>query len=515
MRRLLPLLALSLLAALLYAGYRGLTASPEAPSGEVQLANGARLSWTTCWFEVPEDRPTHCAWFHPASSAGEQAHRLPVVVFRHSGLDHRPSPVLYLAGGPGGGAWIGPEQIEGWYYWLEEVDWPHDFVVFDQRGTGMAQPRPDCQELDVLYADMLDDPLPPAEAAAAGLAAATRCHRRLSAAGHDLAAYSTPANARDARDLMAALDQAEGQPAGAARWNLYGVSYGTRLAMEIQRRHPERVRSAILDSVYPPEMDATLTWPGLLQGAMERLFTACESDPGCRERHPRLREHFPALLARLARQPVDLSLPHPYEEEPVQLRVNDERLLYVLFDSLYQWDAIGGLPAALDALWRGDSQRLEPLAARHVGSVLDPSFSDAVYLSVECHDARPFDRQAYLDAVHAHPLSAPYTAAAADADVCASWPAARAPEDFYEPVRSSLPTLLLAGEMDPVTPADWAETAARGYPNGTLLRFPGIGHSVLDSDACAVTLARRFLANPRRAPRADCMHNLSPVEFAP
>jgi len=350
---------------------------------------------------------------------------------------------------------------------------------------------------------------------AVGHATVERCHARLQASGHRLDDYTTPASATDVRDLMRALDAAWGHAPGAAHWNLYGVSYGTRLAMEVQRSHPERVRSAVLDSVYPPDVDSTLAWPGLLQDAVERLFTACEADPACHASHPHLRQRFPALLERLARRPLALSLPDPGTGDPLSVQVNDERLLYVIFDTLYQWDAIGELPAAIDGLWRGDSRRLQPLVARHAGSVLDPSFSDAVYLSVECHDAHPFDRQRYLKAVHDHPLSAPYTRAGADHDVCEFWSSGRAPDAFFEPVRSDLPTLLLAGEMDPVTPAAWAEAAAAGYPNGWLLRFPGIGHSVLDSDECGVTVVRRFLADPSRPVQADCMQSLAPVQFAP
>ena len=502
MRRLLVIILL-LVVALLYAGYRALVLPPS----DMELGNGARLEWVPCWFDVPPTRVTHCAHFFPALDDGEAPLRLPVVVFRHLGLDHRTSPILYLAGGPGGSAWLARDEVEAWYAWLDEVDWPHDFVVFDQRGTGLSEPSFDCPESRRLEERFLHAPLPVAEAMAEGYAALQRCHTRLRQAGIELERYHTPASARDIRDLMASL--------GDSDWNLYGVSYGTRLAMEVQRHYPDRVRSVILDSVYPPDVDGTMSWPWLLQHSLERLFEACEDDRGCATAHPQLRSRFVDVLERLQREPVLVSLPHPLTGTTLDVRVNDERLVGVVFDALYQWDLIGELPAAIDDLWSGDTGRLRPLLARHVGSLFDPGFSDAVYLSVECHDAHPFDRKTYLEAVEAHPLSAPYTRPLADYDVCEFWQAGRPSAEFLAPVESPLPTLLLAGELDPVTPLEWAESARKGYPNGHLLIFPGIGHSVIDSDQCGVDVARRFLADPYQHPAAPCIKRLPPVQFAP
>ena len=502
MRRLLVPIILTL-AILLYAGYRVLV----LPPADVVLDNGARLDWVPCWFEVPIGRVTHCAHFFPRHDADETPIRLPVVVFRHVGLDHRTSPVLYLAGGPGGSAWLGQDEVTVWYDWLDGVDWPHDFVVFDQRGTGLSRPTFDCPETRELSLQLLQAPPSVTESMARGYAALQRCHDRLQTTGIDLGRYNTPDSARDVRDLMASLSD--------KAWNLYGVSYGTRLAMEVQRQFPARVRSVILDSVYPPDVDGTMSWPWLLEHSLERLFGACRADPACAARHPELRTRFVGLLARLADDPMLLSIPHPRTGQMLEVRVNDERLVSVVFDALYQWDLIGELPAAIDALWSGDARRLRPLVALHVGSLLDPGFSDAVYLSVECHDAQPFDRERYLDAVRAHPLVAPYTGPVADYDVCAFWDSGHAPPRFFEPVASTLPTLLLAGEMDPITPAEWAEEAVKGFPNGYLLEFAGIGHSVIDSDTCGVEVARRFLAEPERRPDATCMNQLPPVQFVP
>ena len=502
MRRALLTAGLLITLALVFA-YRTVVLPPD----DVTLANGARLDWVPCWFEQPVTRVIHCAHFYPAPDQANPPVRLPVVVFRHLGFDHEPSPILYLAGGPGGSAWLAPDEIESWFAWLDEVRWPHDLVLFDQRGTGLSEPSLSCTETRAVYERLLREPVPSRAAMAQGYAAVQKCHRRLRDQAVELTRYTTPASAADIEQLMAAM--------GGEQWNLYGVSYGTRLAMEVQRRSPERLRSVLLDSVYPPDVDSTMSWPWVLQRSLERVFEECARDAACRRSYPQLEQRFRTLLVQLREQPVIVATPHPVTGDMIDVQVNDERLIYTLFDALYQWDLIAQIPAVIDALADNRVAPLEPLLALHVGSLLGEGFSDAVYFSVECHDAHPFDREQFLHEVMANPLVAPYTEAIADYDICEFWHSGRASPRFLQPVESELPTLILAGEMDPVTPVEWAEQAIEGYPNGYLLRFPGIGHSVIDSDYCGMEAARHFFADPASAPAPACLAYLAPVEFVP
>src|SRR4029078_5449315 len=73
------------------------------------------------------------------------------------------------------------------------------------------------------------------------------------------------------------------------RINIYGVSYGTRWALEVMRRHPNLVRAAVLDRGYPPHANGEQNAPELVRRAVEQLYTDCANDTLCRDRHPALR----------------------------------------------------------------------------------------------------------------------------------------------------------------------------------------------------------------------------------
>jgi len=464
---------------------------------DVSLADGSRLEWVPCWFDVPWLRSVDCARLHVAPRGGGAGGvELPVVVFRDSAFARDEAPVLYLAGGPGGSAWLEPEYVHFWFDWVEQTDLGHDVIVFDQRGTGLGTPRLDCPEVLAFMRAALQSSLPPAEGYSRYLAAARRCHRRLKAEGHDLARYTTAENARDVAVLMEAL--------GAQQWNLYGVSYGTRLAMEVMRSYPRRLRSVVLDSAYPFDVNFLVDWPWLVHHALERIFDACARDPECVGVHGDPRALFPELLRRLRRQPVTVAVDDPQGGESVAVSVNDERLVDALFSAMYDPDLVPAIPRALDALVRGNPDPLRPLVENLVLVSLDETLSDGTYLSVECHDQAPVTRERYLEEVARYPLIAPYVADAWDFDPCREWESGRVTRQFRSPVRSEIPTLVLAGEFDPITPPRWGERVARDFVHGHLVVLAGAGHGVVDGESCASEVVRRFLAAPREPPAVPC-----------
>jgi pimeloyl-ACP methyl ester carboxylesterase len=108
-----------------------------------------------------------------------------------------------------------------------------------------------------------------------------------------------------------------------------------------------------------------------------------------------------------------------------------------------------------------------------------------------------FERRRFLRQLEQFPLVAEIRRHDWDYGACRDWPSGDTGAAFREPVRSHIPTLLLAGEFDPVTPPQWAYLAAQGLSHSYTFTFPGIGHGVLDSDTCASHLVRAFLADPQ------------------
>ena len=188
--------------------------------------------------------------------------RLAVAVFKNPSATTASDPIVYLSGGPGGSA------LEYLRYTFDPLfaglsPSGRDVVVFDQRGVGVSQPALDC----ALETGTLDDWL--------------SCGERLRATA-DLGQYHTAWNAADVNDLRIAL--------GYDRINLWGASYGTRLALDVMRDYPQAVRSVVLDSVYPPDVDLQVDAPANAQRAFDHLFASCAAEASCAAAFPDLGE---------------------------------------------------------------------------------------------------------------------------------------------------------------------------------------------------------------------------------
>jgi pimeloyl-ACP methyl ester carboxylesterase len=439
------------------------------------------MSVTCATLVVPADRDAA-----PGSPAAATVVELPVAVLPARGPGPaRADPVLYLEGGPGGSsvAWFDLWAEDGW-----PSDRDRDLVLLDQRGTGYALPSLGCD--DVARSD------PGEEAAALRV-----CHDAWVAAGIDLATVSTPAHAADVADLRTVL--------GVEEWNLLGVSYGTRVALRVLSDHPEGVRSVVLDSVYPPEVEALYEEVGNGLTAFQQLFAACDDDPVCAREHPDLATTFATLLARLDRDPVELD-GTPLSGDELVLATYEALYDPSLIAELPGWLAAGADdPAALGGLvdavgWR--RARWPPsaltLSRRAADGATVPAYadSDGTFYSVECREeAATIDAEEALHRArgHDHPAAPALTRVLEQTlDTCAGWRSGRADPRERERVVSDVPALLLAGALDPVTPPSYAQRAVAGLGAGRLVEFPGAGHAVIAAGACPAALIETFLDDP-------------------
>ena len=210
---------------------------------------------------------------------------LPVATIRSAAPDPLPDPIIFFVGGPGG-----PGRVIARRIMDLNLGGRRDVILFDQRGTGQSTPSLDCPEqVEVVWQTFGAAQDPQAEADGFREALAT-CRKRLASSGVDLDAYDTPTTTDDAADLRTAL--------GINRWNLWGGSYGTEVALEMLRRHPEGVRSAVIDSVVPTDEPADASEHlKVAERALAKLFTGCASDPKCSAAYPTLKDDFNALVA--------------------------------------------------------------------------------------------------------------------------------------------------------------------------------------------------------------------------
>lgn len=473
----------------------------HAPPSIQNLSNGGQLRWVDCWFDKPLWRPVHCARFKTASSNDKQVYDLPVVYFPGPFWQQKNSPVLYIAGGPGGSNWLGEDDIETWYDWIDDVAWSRDVVLYDQRGVGLSEPNLSCPKLIALREGLLPQDIPAEQAALRMREVANQCRLRLEQAGVDLSLFNTRTNAQDAHDLLSAL--------GGQEWNLYGVSYGTRVALDMMRLAPAKIRSVVLDSVYPPQVHSELSDPWLLQRTLHLYQRICALAASC-EQTPETAENILAMAYdSLKQSPMRMHLIDASGQRLQSVLYTHDDFIWFLFESMYQWQLIPDLPEVVSAVAHGeDSPKLREMMRDSVLNYLDDSISDPVANAVDCNDMRAVS-SAEFEVVraqvgdHFNLLNHAWKT-----HFCRDWKHSEPPADFRQAVSSDIPTLLLTGEFDPVTPPEWAYLAAETLSQGHVFQFPAIGHGVLDSHGCAVGLVKSFLDSPTAPNLPKCLSHL-------
>ena len=364
-----------------------------------------------------------------------------------------------------------------------------DIVLVDQRGTGESNSLA-CEPND-------GEPL------GADLEAVARllrgCMERFDA---DLRLYTTPIAMDDLNQVREAL--------GYGRINLYGASYGTRAAISYVRRHPETVRSVVLDSVAPPDMILPLYFARDSQRAFDRLAAACAADPGCARAFPNLAERFEQLLARLDRNPDSVTLTDPRTGKPEN--VTFDRLLVsgIVINALYLPETASMLPFLIYRATESDYTGLLALGSAGVGAI--EGISLGMRYSVVCAEDAPRVNDETI-ARETRGTFAGITLAKAFLKPCDFWPPGEIPADYYAQFAAEAPTLILSGEFDPVTPPVWGEQIARQWRNTRHVVVPGIGHGAA-TRGCMMRVVRGFLneANPRSVD-ASCAETLHRKPF--
>lgn len=491
------------------------TVPPTATKLPTATATAERAAATfeeaDCAFEVPPEREVTCGYLQVPEARNdtrnENVVRLHVAIFASESANPVPDPLIYLEGGPGGDA------LEAVPFVFEERFAPfladRDLIMFDQRGTGYSQPSLDCPEYKELSLDLLDQVLPPAEEERQFLEAMGACHERLVDEGIDLGAYDSAASAADLNDLRQAL--------GYEAWNLLGISYGTRLALTTMRDYPQGLRSVVLDSTYPPEVNIVAETPANFDRAMDVFFAACAADEGCNEAYPDLHEVFLDLVDQVDAAPITVSVFHALQRQQYEARLAGDDLIGVLVQGLYSEEIIPLLPQFIYDTAAGEYDLLSALLSNLI--VSDEFISIGVNFSVQCQEEVPFATAADAQAAaEAYPELESYFETSATSGetafaVCALWNVPPAPALENEAVHSDVPTLILSGELDPITPPAWGALVDDDLTNSTFFTFPGLGHGVSVAGECPRSVVSNFLADPSSPPDAACIAALSGPAF--
>jgi len=444
-----------------------------------------------CWFSVPFGVTVECGHVTvPEDPADPDGTALTLAVARFFSDEEQveDDPVVYLEGGPGGDALA---TVSGLFEAFSHLLRARDLVVFDQRGTGHSRPRLDCPELDTMTVAVGTSDT---DAALAALAA---CQERLVGEGVDLDAYTSARNAADVDRVREAL--------GYERWNLYGISYGTRLALTVLRDFPDGVRSAILDGVLPLELEIFATAGASAQRSFEQVFELCASQAACAEAYPDPMQQLAVTVAAMNETPAELAL-----EGGDTLTITGDMVLNTLFLLLYDAESIPYVPALIDLIAGGDLSLFE-LILTDTGEAA--SVALGMYLSVICGEDAPFSsREAVIAAASTlEPLFLPFVDPLIF-DECAVWDVAAAAAIEDEAVVSAVPTLLVSGTFDPVTPPENADLVAASLLDADHVVLPYESHGA-STCACGNALVDRFLAAPGDPVDHPCVDALTPRTF--
>lgn len=391
----------------------------------------------------------------------------------------RPDPVFLLAGGPGQSAIDLAPSVMPLFARLNNR---RDIVLVDQRGTGRSAPL-DC-------GDSKREPLAEQADPQRQAAHLIECLVRLRKLPHgDLRFFTTPIAMQD-------LDAVRSQ-LGAQQLNLVGASYGTRAALDYQRQFPQALRRSVLDGVAPPDMGLVTSMSTDSQAALDAMFVACEAEPACRSRYPKLRSDWAALLAGL---PLQVSVAHPLTGVIESATVTRDMLLGIVRGPLYSPALAAALPAAIDAAARGDFRGLMGMGTL-LQSRRGTRLAMGMHLAVVCAEDLASTGAA------ANPPGADFGTAGAHLyeRVCADWPDVNVSADFHRITPARSPVLLLSGGLDPATPPRHGERAARALgPLAQHVVVPNAGHGVMGL-ACMRDVIYRFIdaAEPADAVGVD------------
>jgi pimeloyl-ACP methyl ester carboxylesterase len=442
--------------------------------GAVPAPQAPRLA--ACQLEHPQRLtvvPAECGEVTvPENPAEPDGRRISLSFARVPAISRRkqPDPVFVLAGGPGMAATTFYAMVAPVF---GRIHRDRDIVLVDQRGTGKSNPL-NCDSGDETESRASD----------ADIEADTRRCLKVLSARANVAEYTTSVAVNDLDRVRAEL--------GYERINLYGVSYGTRVAQHYLRRFPQHTRSLVLDGVVPPQLSLGAAMALDAESALTNILSRCAHATECRNRFGDPEAAYHALWATLQAHAVAVSVADPTSGKPSHFDFTTYQLATVLRLSVYSTEAAALLPLLLhDANESKDFSRLAAqflLLSRSYGDVVAVGMNNTVTCTEDLafYDPKAVDRakleKTFLGTVQLDGLLT----------VCKVWPKGPIDADFHAPLRSDVPALLLSGSDDPVTPPAYGEEARRGFTNSLHVVMKDFSHGQLAAP-CVDRVMEQFI----------------------
>lgn len=374
-------------------------------------------------------------------------------------------PLMFLAGGPGQAAAELSGQI---YTGFNEIRKTRDLLLIDQRGTGKSHPL-QCEESLELdpYSSMPED---------FSRADIEQCLAQLKG---DLSQYNSENAIRDFDAVRQAL--------GHEQVHIYGGSYGTRAGLVYMRMFPASIKSVVLDSVGPIEVPIGLFGKSAEQSFV-KLLNNCQNDEKCAKQYPNLANEFAEVTAKLSLAPVSVEIAHPRLGTDIEFNISKDKFISTIQMQLYSMQTRSLVPLLIHQAYLGDYKPLAGLIAQSEGGM---GIYIGLHFNIVCNEDFPkitaSMKAADVDNNFAKGMSLDMIGKA-----CAVWPKYQPSADFYQTVTADIPTLIMSGALDPVTPASNGEKSDKNLPNSHHIISKNNAH-IVASTTCGISIVNEFL----------------------
>ena len=460
-----------------------------------------------CEFEIPpnmvEGRDVNCGYLSvPENYDDPEGEEIRLAVAIINSLESTPEadPLFMEQGGPGGST---IDSFLKQFSVNNRLRANRDIVLLEQRVTLYSSPSLVCPEIDQMTLDTLEKDLTQDEAASLSLQATEACHDRLASQGVDLSDFTSLENAQDLESLRQAL--------GYEKINLYGVSYGTLLALHYLKMYPQSLRSVILDGVLPPQINFLLQTTSTIDESLKNLFAACQADADCQRDYPELEMTFFSLVDKFNENPATFPMTDPDSGITYLAVIDGDSFMNAIAQMLYGTSIIPALPRVI---YDASASEFGFLSRILTLIIFDRTLAYGMYYSVLCaEDADFLAGEQVLDGVNPSVIEVMQRGPQDFLQTCKIWNVESLDNSVDLPASSNVPVMLLSGAFDPVTPPKYAKAAAETLENAFLVTFPNGGHGQAFEGECQDQIILDFLDNPNVAPDTSCVEGLGGPDF--
>jgi pimeloyl-ACP methyl ester carboxylesterase len=446
---------------------------PDAPEPDADTGVVPRVEPAACRFHVDaslgltEGSSYTCGDLVAEENRAAHTGRVRVHFIRFHATTPSTDATIYLDGGPGGD---GQDILDFMAYlgtpFLNTLLVDGDFVTIAQRGTDLSVPYLMCTAQD--------------------------CSDQ--SATVDLPSYNTAYNADDVDDLRAAL--------GLTHWNVYGISYGSRLGLEVIRRHGDHLRSALIEGLVPPQVQWTAAVPASFYSALTALNASCQAAGTCGTNYGDLVAKFGTGVDALNTTPVSITV----QGSPFML--DGTTYAYLMFEMLYSRSSYDWLPLVINDLAVSRTDRIQSFLASWLAVDSGAGISMGLYYSIVCGELyNPPDPNAQMNATAGVPqryidlFGSDYTSLVQQ---CSTWPKSNMQAQLSQPVTSTVRTLVSSGRLDPITPPPNGALAASTLSDSLVVIHENSGHGATLQSPCGQQNLHNFLTDPTGTLDTSC-----------